>query len=31
VTQPAEQKRTAWLDLDQEAFDNAYDQTVYAP
>jgi arylformamidase len=31
VTQSAEQKRNVWLDLDQEALDNAYDQTVYAP
>lgn len=31
MTQPAEQKHAVWLDLDQEALDNAYDQTVYAP
>lgn len=31
MTQITEGKHTIWLDLDQEALDNAYDQTVYAP
>lgn len=31
MIEPIEKTRTVWLDLDQQALDDAYDQTVYAP
>jgi len=27
----SEKRKTVWLDLDQKALDDAYDQSVYAP